>query len=73
MKKSVIIIGILFCGVLFAACGAGEKKIVHCDRCNAEIKVEADSNVTEDWTIYCDDCDKELGITEKQMEIINGK
>lgn len=37
-------------------CGCNEKKIVHCDKCNKEISIDADSNLDEDWIIFCDEC-----------------
>ena len=38
-------------------CGCNEKKkIVHCDKCNKEISIDADSNMDEDWIIFCDEC-----------------
>ena len=40
------------------ACGA--EKILHCDYCGAEVKVKADSNMEEDWIIYCGPCNEEL-------------
>lgn len=40
-------------------CGC-ETKTLHCDHCGAEVKVSADSNMEEDWTIYCETCNEEL-------------
>lgn len=59
MKRNIawlLSAALLFC-MLF---GCGEKRIVHCDRCGKEIEVDADSNVTEDWILVCQDCQKEL-------------
>ncbi len=69
MKKAVTIIAVLLLTCMTAACGKATK-IVHCDRCNAEIKVEASSNVDESWTLYCEECDKEMGLTDKITEEI---
>ncbi len=37
-------------------------RIVHCDRCGKEVPVAEDSNITDDWILYCTDCEKELGL-----------
>jgi len=36
------------------------KKTLHCDGCGSEVKVSADSNLTEDSLILCKDCQKKL-------------
>ena len=60
MLKKLIVFA-LVCAMLIclAACGGGEK-ILHCDRCNAEVTVEADSNMEEGWIIFCEDCAKDV-------------
>ena len=40
-------------------CGC-QTKTLHCDYCGAEVVVSADSNMEEDWTIYCETCNEEL-------------
>ena len=62
----------LFCAVLAlmllasAVCtGCGkpkEARIVHCDNCGKGFEVDADSNLTDEWILYCTDCEKELGL-----------
>ena len=62
----------LFCALLAvmllisAVCtGCGkpkETRIVHCDNCGKEIEIDADSNMTDEWILYCTDCEKELGL-----------
>jgi len=67
MKKKILLlvgVSILAMGI----CGCGAKKIVHCDKCGVEIKVDEDSNVDEDWILYCDDCGKD--IEDAIMDII---
>lgn len=39
-------------------------KAVHCDSCGKEVKIAADSNMDDDWIIYCKDCEKELGLDQ---------
>ena len=36
------------------------KKTLHCDGCGREVKVSADSNLTEDSIILCKDCQNKL-------------
>lgn len=54
--------------VLFAAAlcvsllGCVPTKTVHCDGCGKELKIAADSNMTEDWTIFCRECEVALGL-----------
>ena len=58
MKKNVfrwIVLAVL--ALLMLGCA---KKILHCDGCGKEVKVSADSNLTEDSIILCDDCQKKL-------------
>lgn len=47
-------------GVLLTLSACGEGKILHCDHCGREVRAEADSNMEEDWIIYCGECNKEL-------------
>lgn len=54
---------IVFCLVmLFVAniASCGEKKVLHCDKCNAEIEVSANSNMNEEWGMLCGDCNEEV-------------
>ncbi len=50
--------------MLLSLTACGEKKILHCDRCNAEVKVDVKSNMEEDWIIYCGPCNEELGLDD---------
>ena len=54
MKKLLIALLIALCLLSLAACG--KSRIVHCDGCGKEIKVSANSNMTEDWIILCSEC-----------------
>ena len=47
--------------VLYGPMGCGKTRIVHCDRCGKEITVPENSNVTEEWILFCEDCEKEVG------------
>ena len=46
--------------VLLALTACGETKIVHCDHCGAEILLDADDKITEDWILFCEACEEEL-------------
>jgi hypothetical protein len=58
LKKFSVII--LVISVICIVAGCGKTKVLHCDHCNKEVKVEESSNMEEDWTIYCDTCNEEL-------------
>lgn len=84
MKNKIIayILISAFAAVSLIACGKSNTgsdnsgsgnplvKVVHCDNCGEEVKVEPTSKMDDSWTIYCEKCNKELGIEEKMMEII---
>ena len=48
---------LMLCSLL---CGCGEKKELTCDNCSKKVYVDADSNMEEDWAIYCEECNEEL-------------
>lgn len=56
------IIAILFALMILAVClcGCGEKRELTCDNCGVKVQVDADSNMEEDWIIYCEECNEEL-------------
>lgn len=58
LKK--IIIALLIMLFLVTAAGCGEKIILHCDKCGTEVEVDADSNMTEEWAIFCEECAEEV-------------
>ena len=45
--------------LLLSACGK-EQRTVICDGCGAQIQVDADSNITDEWILFCDTCEKDL-------------
>lgn len=59
VKRIFTAILVLLMLLSLAACG-GEKRIVHCDYCGDEVLIDADSNMEEDWIIYCGPCNEEL-------------
>ncbi len=46
--------------MLLMLAGCGGSKIVTCDSCGKDIDVGANSNITEEWIVYCKDCELEL-------------
>ncbi len=58
IKNTVILILALLLSLSVAGCG--ENKILHCDHCNAEVEVGNKSNMTEEWIIYCEECNEKL-------------
>ncbi|MBP3633431.1 MAG: hypothetical protein J6J43_02530 [Oscillospiraceae bacterium] len=67
MKRIAVLLLVLL--MLFTMSACGEKRILHCDGCGVECKVDADSNMTEDWLIYCKDCNNEIFADDPDMQI----
>lgn len=55
MKQMFSLFLLLLC--LLAASGCSSQKIVHCDRCGTEIQLDKDDKITEDWIVFCKDCE----------------
>ncbi len=45
---------------LFSMAGCTKTKTLHCDKCNKEISVKEESDMNDDWGIYCKDCHEEI-------------
>ena len=60
MKKIIALIMAISMLSFLASCG--EKKTLTCDVCGKDGEVEASSNMTDDWTVYCSNCEKDLGL-----------
>ncbi len=58
MKRLFVLLFVILCTVFLFSCG--EKKILHCDKCNTEVKISAKSDMDESWGILCEKCDKEV-------------
>lgn len=59
MKKMWI--ALLAVAALLSMAACGEQRTVSCDRCGTDIRVEKDSNITDDWIVFCEDCEAEIG------------
>ncbi|MBQ8911559.1 MAG: hypothetical protein IJY89_03210 [Clostridia bacterium] len=60
MKKGLALLLVL--GMLLALTACGKTKLLHCANCNKEVEVAADSNMNEDWILYCSECEMLLGL-----------
>ncbi len=58
MKK--LICTLLIISIPLCLSGCVKTKTLHCDSCNTEIVVRENSNVEEDWAIYCESCEEEI-------------
>lgn len=66
LKK--FLLTLLALSLLLCLCACGEEseeskeptRVVHCDHCGEAVEIDADSNMTEDWIIYCGPCNVEL-------------
>lgn len=59
MKRKVCVC-LLFALLLAALAGCGAKRVVHCDACGKAVGIEASSNITEEWTLFCAECEETL-------------
>ena len=60
MKKILCLL--MIASMLLAMTGCGKTKTLHCDDCNKEITVKENSDMNEDWNIFCEDCEaKRIG------------
>ena len=50
----------LLLAVLMLLTGCGKDRIVTCDHCGAEITVKEDSNITDEWSVFCKECEETL-------------
>ena len=58
MKRMICLLLILaWLLTLVVGCGT---RTVTCDGCGAEISVKENSNVTDEWTLFCSQCEKDL-------------
>ena len=56
--KAIKLICIVLAVVLLVGCGM---RTVICDGCGEEIRVRERSNITDEWILFCADCEKALG------------
>ena len=61
-RNIVVCILILSMSFVFASCKKETKKLT-CDGCGNVVEVEADSNMTDEWILFCEDCG-DPGITD---------
>lgn len=59
MTKRILCTLLCFISLLSTA-GCGETRTLHCDGCGIGVEVDADSNMDEDWIIFCEECGKEI-------------
>ena len=57
MKKMLCLLLALVLMLTLVACG---KRIVTCDHCGKDVEVQAKSNITDEWILYCSECEVEL-------------
>ncbi len=61
MKKlALLLFAITLLAALTGCSSTTGSKILTCDGCGTKVTVEKDSNMEEDWIIYCDSCNEEL-------------
>ena len=58
MKLWKILCPVLALAMLLPGC-AKEARTVTCDGCGEEISLPKDSNITDDWIVFCKTCEQE--------------
>ncbi|MBR5479159.1 MAG: hypothetical protein IKU84_03190 [Clostridia bacterium] len=58
MKK--ILIFALLAALLISVCGCVKMKTLVCDGCQKEVQVAESSNMTDEWIIYCEECNEKF-------------
>lgn len=56
MKKLLCLLLVAVMLMSLAGCG----RVVTCDGCGKEVQVKKNSNITDEWIVYCKDCELEL-------------
>lgn len=60
MTKKLFAVIFVMLIITASLCGCGEKKELTCDSCGTKITVSAKSDMTDEWMIYCSECEKEI-------------
>lgn len=58
--KKIIVFMLVFALMSIIASCHKEMKTLTCDGCGVDVQVEADSNMEEDWLVYCEKCNAEI-------------
>jgi len=58
MKK--ILCFVLALAMVLAVSGCGKTKTLICDGCEKEVQVSESSNMTDEWLIFCEDCQDDV-------------
>ena len=60
MKSRKKLCLLLALALIFTLVACGSTKTVTCDHCGKEITLNKNSNITDEWIVYCKTCEKEL-------------
>ena len=50
----------LLLALLLLLSGCADPKTVTCDHCGAEITLNKGSNITDEWIVFCKECEENL-------------
>ena len=55
IKKTFIVLALLTMVFCMASCEKETKELT-CDGCGKLVEIEADSNMTDEWILFCEEC-----------------
>ena len=58
MKK--ILCFVLALAMALAVSGCGKTKTLTCDGCGKTVEVSESSNMTDEWLVFCEDCQDDV-------------
>lgn len=58
MKKIMCLLFVF--AIVLALCGCFRMKTLRCDGCGIEVTVKESSNMTDEWIIYCEECNEKF-------------
>lgn len=56
MKKTIVLALMMLLALSSLSACKGETKTLTCDGCGKLVEVEADSNMTDEWILFCEEC-----------------
>ena len=55
LRKTFFLLALIIAMLCMASCEKDPKELT-CDGCGKTVEVEADSNMTDEWILFCSEC-----------------